>query len=69
VESSEGAARQGWLVLAGWHGVTHQAIEVIGETPKRYRIRALEQTLLAGRRRWLEAGETALVPRGAVRFE
>ncbi|MBL8605196.1 MAG: hypothetical protein JNK72_24915 [Myxococcales bacterium] len=40
---------------------------IVGETPKRYRIRALTRTRLGGRDRWLEAGEEALVPRAAVR--
>ncbi len=56
------------LGLVGWYGVTWDPIEVVGETPTRWRIRAIERTWLAGRCRWLEAGETTLVPKHAVRF-
>ena len=56
------------LMLDGWAGVSRQPVEVIGETPTRYRIQARQRTKLAGRSRWIEAGETALVPKHAVRF-
>jgi len=58
----------GELVLDGWEGRTYQRVEVIGHTPKRLRIRAIERTRLAGRRRYLEPGQTALVPTRAVRL-
>lgn len=57
----------GELGLQGWHGLTWTPVLVVGETPRRWRIRALERTRLAGRRRYLPAGAEALVPRGAVR--
>lgn len=57
---------RGKLWLNGWHGLTGQEVEVLGETPKRIRIRALEETRLAGRNRVLYPGETALVPKYAV---
>lgn len=57
----------GWLVLDGWQGITRTQVEVVGETPTRYRIRAIELTRLAGRRRWLPPGGVALVPKHAVR--
>jgi hypothetical protein len=60
--------RPALLGLIGWHGTTWNPNEVVGETPTRYRIRALERTRLAGRDRWLEPGRTALVPKRAVRF-
>ena len=66
---SDTLTRRGWLVLGGWDGVSFREVSIIGETPKRWRIQALERTKLAGRDRWLEAGETTLVPRRAVRFE
>ena len=47
---------------------TEQPIVVVGETPKKYRIRADQRTRLAGRSRWLEPGQTTLVPRTAVRI-
>jgi hypothetical protein len=43
-------------------------ILVIDETTQRYRIEAIQDMRAAGRRRALKAGETALVPKTAVRF-
>lgn len=60
--------RDAWLLLEGWHGNSEQAVQVIGETPKRYRIKAVARTRLAGRCRFIQAGEIALVPKHAVRF-
>jgi hypothetical protein len=62
-------ARPAQLLLTGWHGVSRHPVEVIGETPKRYRIRAEKLTRLAGRHRYLEPGKTALVPKAAIKFE
>ena len=58
---------QGELGLQGWHGLTWTPCMVIGETPKRYRIQAIERMRLAGRCRWLEKGHTALVLKHAIR--
>jgi hypothetical protein len=60
------AMTAGYLQLDGWAGRTQQRVEVVGRTAKRVRIKALGLTRLAGRRRWLAAGETALVPAHAV---
>lgn len=59
--------RSAWLCLNSYGGRSQQVIEIIDETPKRFRIRALSRTRLAGRLRWLKAGETALVPKSAIR--
>jgi len=56
----------GYLNLDGWEGLTSQRVEVLSQTPKRTRIRALTRTKLAGRSRWLQPGQTALVPQYAV---
>ena len=56
-----------YLVLAGWHGSSATKVLTVGETPKRFRIRAIERTRLAGRGRWLEPGQETLVPKSAVR--
>jgi len=56
----------GWLCLHGWHGTSYRRVEVVGETPKRFRIRAIDETRLAGRRRFLAPGEEALVPKTAL---
>ena len=57
----------GTLILDGWHGITRQTVEVVGATPKRYRIQAIKRTKLAGPSRWLDPGKTALVPKHALR--
>lgn len=56
----------GLLLLSGWHGSSAHPVIIVGMTPKRFRIRAITRTRLAGRGRYLEAGEEALVPLTAV---
>ena len=63
------ATRSAYLCTDGWAGRNEQACIVIGETPKKYRIRAVMRTRMPGRCRWLYTGETALVPKSAVRFD
>jgi len=60
------AIATGTVVLVGWGGTTRTPVEIIGTTPKRYRIRAVTEMRLGRRHRWLTVGETALVPRRAV---
>lgn len=60
--------RIGTLYTSSWAGTLKQRVNVIGETPKRWRIEALKRTRLGGRRRFIEQGETALVPKFAVKF-
>lgn len=59
---------QALLRLQGWEGYTETPIEVVGETPKRYRIKSDVRVKLAGRYRWLRPGETVLVPKYAVKL-
>lgn len=56
------------LHLDGWEGRTKQAVTVVGESARSYRITPAgdEQVKLGGRSRWLSPGETALVPKRAV---
>lgn len=61
--------RDAYLRFDDWAGCRETYVVVIGETPKRYRIRAAMRTRLAGRNRWLEQGATALVPKRAIRFK
>jgi hypothetical protein len=58
--------RDGYIQLDGWHGRIQQLVPVVGETPKRFRIRAITKTKLAGRQRWIGPGQTALVPKHGV---
>jgi hypothetical protein len=61
--------RIGWLQLDDWAGRTQHQILVVRETPKRYEITAVSDgTRLGGRRRSLQAGERALVPKRAITF-
>lgn len=58
------------LHLDGWMGRLSQDVLVVGETPKRFRIRPVgsDPVRLPGRNRYLYPGDTALVPKYAVRF-
>lgn len=58
----------GYIQLDGWEGRTQQLVEFVGDTPKRVRFRAINRTKLAGRSRWLEPGQTALIPHHAFTF-
>jgi len=55
------------LELDGWAGRTHWPVEVVGETPTRYRVRLLQDTRLPGRWREGHAGDVVLVPKYAIR--
>lgn len=55
-----------YLTISGWHGCTTQKVITVGMTPRMVRIRAIARTKLAGRGRWLEPGQEALVPLSAV---
>jgi len=59
------AERSGRLWLDSWAGRTSKRVTVIGETPKRYRIRTEEDIPLKG---W-HTGDVRLVPKTAVTFE
>jgi len=58
------AERSGRLWLDSWAGRTSKRVTVIGETPKRYRIRTEEDIPLKG---W-HTGDVRLVPKTAVTF-
>ncbi|NLE94386.1 MAG: hypothetical protein GX600_01705 [Dehalococcoidia bacterium] len=55
------------LEIDGWAGRTSAPVEVVGETPKRYRVRLLQDTRLPGRYRRGAKGDVVLVPRYAVK--
>ena len=57
----------GTLFTQSWAGTLKQKVKIVAETPKRYRIEAIKRTRLAGDRRFIEEGETALVPKYAVK--
>ena len=68
MSSSITPSRQAWICTDGWAGIGAQEVVVIRETPKKYRVQAVKRTKLAGYNRWLEVGQTSLVPKYAVRF-
>lgn len=57
----------GYLMIQGWNGIAATKVEIVGSTPKRFRIKAITPTKLAGGNRWLNPGEVALVPHYAIR--
>jgi len=63
--------RPAYLCFNDWAGTREHPVVIVGQTRERYRIRlpdgATEPMKLAGRCRWLRTGETALVPKSAVR--
>ena len=61
--------RFGFVYTNSYAGRRENRVEIIRETPKRYEIRAITRTKLAGRDRWLENGEVAMVPKWAVTLE
>ena len=56
------------LLMDDWAGRHSVECEVIGETPKRYRIK-LQQDALLPSRRHCKAGDVMLVPKHAVRLD
>ena len=56
------------LLMDDWAGRHSVECEVIGETPKRYRIKLLQDARLPGNRQ-REAGDVVLVPKHAVRLD
>ena len=58
---------QATLCLNSWAGRVEHPVQVLKETPKRYKVKLLEDTLLpSGRKR---EGDTVYVPKYAVRLE
>lgn len=64
--------RPAFLCFNDWAGKSKVWVEVVGETPKRWRIQLLppstETIPLAGKGRYLVYGATVLVPKTAVEF-
>lgn len=58
------------LMATLWHGVVEQPVFVVGESTLFSRVQPAgqEAVRLPGRLRWLPPGETALVPKTALRL-
>lgn len=55
------------IALDTWAGRRYYAVEVVGETPKKVRVRILVPGgVMLPRRRYVNFGETVLVPKHAV---
>ena len=54
------------LLLDGWAGRSEHPVEVVEETPKRYRVKLLCDVRLPSRREG-KAGDVVLVPKHAIR--
>jgi len=59
--------REAVIVTDSYAGIVRHPCVVIGETPKKYRVRMKQRTRLP-RCRWVYAGEITLVPKSAVDF-
>lgn len=55
-----------YLALDGWAGIRHIPVEILGETPKRYRVRLCNDARLPGGRE-KKKGDVVLVPKTAIR--
>lgn len=58
--------RYAYLCVNSFKGQRPQRVAVLSESPTRYRIQALTPTVLGGRRRLIQPGGTALVPKWSV---
>lgn len=67
--TSDDSKRYAWVAFDGWSGRRRVRVEVVGETPKCYRVRMIERTKRTGRNRWLEAGTETLVPGTAIELD
>ncbi len=59
--------RRGEIVFSDWAGVRHKPCLIVGETPTRYRIRALPGERLHLPRRTIAGDETYLIRKQVVR--
>jgi hypothetical protein len=58
----------GYLIIAAWNGRRKIPVNVIGETPKGFEIRAEERVFLPGRG-LLKSGESAFVSKDVVEVQ
>ena len=58
--------RMGYLNTDSWCGRIQTPIMIVGHSAKKTRIRAISRMKLGGRNRWLNEGDTILVPSHAV---
>ena len=57
-----------YLTIGGWNGRRKIPVDIIGETPDGFEIKALERAFIPGRG-ILKAGESTIVPKTIVKLE
>ena len=55
--------------MDGWSGRFMILVEIVSETPKRYRVKLLDNGRLPGRCRYGNTGDVILVPKSAVTID
>jgi hypothetical protein len=65
---AESCAMSDYLVIGGWSGRRKIPVNIIGETPDGFEIKALENAFIPGRGT-LKAGQSAVVPKAIVKLE
>ena len=61
-------ARHAVFMMNGWAGYSETPCIVVGETPKRYRVKLTKQCRLPGRMRWGSKDQIVLMPKASVRI-
>lgn len=61
--------KQAVFKMPGWAGYSETPCLVIGEIPKRYRVKLVKRCRLPGRMRWGFEGQILLMPKRAVRVD
>jgi len=56
-----------FIATQGWEGLNYIPVEVVGETPKKVRVKLLRDCRLPGRNRSGKKGQVVLVPKTALR--
>lgn len=56
-----------YFTLQSWAGITCHPVTIVGETPKKYRVRLEEETRMPNGKLY-KAGDTVLVPKYAIRY-
>jgi hypothetical protein len=56
-----------YIATQGWSGLDYIPVDVVGETPKRFRVKLLKDCRLPGRYRNGKKGQLILVPKTALR--
>ena len=61
--------KRAFLLLNSWAGLMRVPVEIVGETPMRYRVKLLKDALMPNRIGLIASGSVKLVPKHAVVIE